>query len=190
MLHPYGRTASPRPRRAIDRWTGPGWRLLERHEEQVRASPEAALEALAGTPLRELPAVTALFALRGLRFAPQMTLREFFTTPPFLLLEDAGGRELVFGVLIPPRSAGGRPRPPATADEFAGAMSSAPLGAVVNFCSEPSPGGARLWTETSARTNGIAARGLFEVYWLAVGPWSAWIRRLFLRAARARAEGA
>ncbi len=188
MLYPYTRTAAPRPASGIDAWTGPGWRLVERHELQVEAPPEAALQALASTPLRELPAVTALFALRGLRFDREATLREFFSTRPFMLLAEEPGRELVFGVLSPAAEPDGSRRWPATPAEFVHAAVRAPLGAVVNFRAEPAAGGTRLWTETSVRTSGTAAGLRFAAYWLAIGPWSAWMRRLFLRVARARAE--
>mgnify|MGYP003391044691 CR=1 FL=1 len=61
------------------------------------------------------------------------------------------------------------------------------MAAVGNFRVEPGGSGARLWTETWAQVSGPRARIAFGAYWLAVGPFSAWIRRMFLRAARARA---
>jgi hypothetical protein len=152
---------------------------------EVAAAPAAALDALAGVRLRELTAVRVLFALRGLRFAPEQTLLAFFSTSPFVLLEEEAGAELVAGILLPPR---GR-RPPQSPAAFRETLASARVAAVATFRAERSASGARLWTETWVRTRGRAAAAAFAAYWLAIGPWSAWIRRMFLRAARARAEG-
>lgn len=190
MLAPYARRLPPRPPCAIDRWLGPGWTPLERHELPVAASPDAALRALMSLRIRELAAVRALFALRRLPFSPEMTLREFFSTSPFVMLEEDPGRELVGGVLVPPRDAGagGRRRLPESASEFRRMLDAAPVAAIATFRSEPAEGGAHLWTETWVRATGTA-RPAFAAYWLAIGPWSAWIRRLILGAARRRAEG-
>jgi len=187
VLYPYARRAPPRPPSAIDAWLGPGWRFLERHEIQVNSQPAAAIEALTGTRLRDLPAVAALFRLRGLAFSPHMSLRAFFSRPPFLLLEEVSGSELVFGVQLPPARREGR-RPPESPAEFRAALPRARLAAIGTFRAEPDGAGARLWTETWAKTNGSVSRSLFAAYWLVIGPWSAWIRRLFLRAARDAAE--
>ncbi len=191
MLRPYSSTLSPRERCALDRWVGDGWTALERHEVHVRAAPAAALGALAALTIRELPWVRALFVLRRLPFEPGMTLREFFSTSPFVMLDEAPGRELVGGVLLParePPGRGGVRRVPSTPAEMRIALSRAPVAAVATFRCEPEDGGARLWTETWVRTRGAAATALFGAYWLAIGPWSAWIRRMILRAARRRAE--
>jgi len=190
VLYPYARLAPPRSESAIDAWLGPGWRFLERHEILVSAPPPAAVEALTGMRLRDLPAVAALFRLRGLRFSGEMSLRAFFSAPPFLLLAEEAGREMVFGVQLPSASREGRRQPPATPAEFRAALPQAPLAAIGTFRAEPSAAGTRLWTETWARTSGAGPRLLFGAYWLAIGPWSAWIRRLILRAARDRAQRA
>ncbi|MBI5071057.1 MAG: hypothetical protein HZB56_22800 [Deltaproteobacteria bacterium] len=187
MLFPYDRSRAPRDSCVIDRWAGQGWRLLERHELQVRAPAAVAVEAVASTTLAELPAVRALFAVRGLRFSKEMTLRAFFSTPPFVWLEEEVGREAVFGVLIPPAGPGGRKRPRSPA-EFREALGAAPFAALGTFRAEPEGDGVRLWTETWSRTRGVVPSLTFGAYWLAIGPWSAWIRRMFLRAARTRAE--
>lgn len=188
MLYPYARRVPPRPPCALDGWIGPGWRLLERHAIDVEAPPPAAVAALAGLRIRELPAVRALFALRGLGARPDATLREFFSTAPFVLL-DEGGAELVGGVLLPAREGEARARVPRSPAEFERALARAPFAAVATFRAETRAGGAHLWTETWVRTRGPAAAATFAAYWLAVGPFSAWIRRMFLREARRRAEG-
>lgn len=189
MLHPYQRPPPPRPPSRLDAWLGRGFRLLERHELDVDAPPAAALSALAALRIAELPAVRALFSLRRLPHAPDQTLRAFFSTAPFVALEEDPGAELVAGVLLPARGETGR-AVPATPQAFREALARAPLAVVANFRAEPRGGGARLWTETWVRARGRLPGAAFGLYWLLIGPWSAWIRRLFLRAARARAEAA
>ncbi len=190
MLRPYRLAAPSRPPCALDRWTGSDWQLLEHHGVEVGAPPAVALDALARTRLGDLPVVTALFALRGLRFSEEMTLRDFFCAAPFVLLEEERESEMVFGVLIPAPAPNGARVRPASPEEFRGALPASPFAAIGTFRAGPAGRGARLWTETWARTSGAAPRLLFGAYWLAIGPWSAWIRRVILRAARARAEEA
>jgi len=154
----------------------------------VGAPPTDAVEALTGTRLRDLPAVAVLFRLRRLPFSREMSLRDFFSAPPFVLLVEEAGRELVFGVQLPPARKDRRGQRPATPAAFRQALARAPLAAIGTFRAEPDGAGALLWTETWARAHGAVARLLFGGYWLAIGPWSAWIRRLILRAAREAAQ--
>lgn len=191
MLYPYARSARRRPPSAIDRWIRPGWRLLESHGVETAAPPAAVLDALAGLRLRDLPVVRALLALRGMGAGPETSLLQYFSTAPFVLLEEDRGTELVAGVLVPPAEPdgpGSRRRPPRSPEEFERMRSGAPFAAIATFRADPSGVGAFLWTETWVRTRGIAPGALFGAYWLAIGPFSAWIRRIFLRAAKARAE--
>lgn len=176
----------------MDRWLGPGWRLVERHEIATVAPPARVLEALAQLRVREMPVVRALFALRGLSADPDQTLLEFFSTSPFVLLEEVPGTELVAGVLLPRRErarGGGRRRRPRSREEFERAVPKAPFAAIATFRAEPRERArAVLWTETWVRTRRGSPSALFSAYWLAIGPFSAWIRRIFLREARRRAE--
>ncbi|GAO02038.1 hypothetical protein [Anaeromyxobacter sp. PSR-1] len=181
MLRPYSNRRAPRARCALDGWAGEGWTLLERHALAVASPPEVALSAALALRLSDLPAVRALFTLRRLGHAPDQALRDFFSAAPFAMLADEPGREWVFGVQRP---AAARHGPAA----FAGALAAAEFAAVGNFRAEPRDGGALLWTETWVRTRGRRAGLAFGAYWLAIGPFSAWIRRMILRAARARAE--
>jgi hypothetical protein len=189
MLRPYSRSRPSRARCLADDWAGAGWILLEHHDIEVAAPPHAALAAVAGLRLRELPAVRALFWLRRLRHSGDATLRDFFTTAPFVRLAEEPGRELVSGVLYP-RSDVGASGAPASAHAFRRALRAAPLAAIATFRAEPRGQGSLLWTETWVRTRGARARVAFGAYWLVIGPWSAWIRRMFLRAGRASAERA
>jgi hypothetical protein len=191
MLRPYSRRVPLRAPCALDRWLGPGWRLVERHEIATVAPPARALEALALLRLRDMPVVRALFALRGLRADPDQTLLGFFSTAPFVLLEEVPGAEFAGGVLVPrrERTRGGRRRGPRTREEFERALPKAPFAALATFRAEQRERArAVLWTETWVRTRRGAPSALFFAYWLAIGPFSAWIRRIFLREARRRAE--
>lgn len=188
MLRPYSNRRVPRARCALDGWTGEGWTLLERHALEVAAPPERALSAALALHLSDVPAVRALFALRRLRHAPEQALRDFFSAAPFAALAEEPGREWVFGVLRPAPGPGAVEDGAASAAAFSRALGTARFAAIGNFRAEPRDGGAVLWTETWARTRGRRAGAAFGAYWLAVGPWSAWIRRMILRAARARAE--
>jgi hypothetical integral membrane protein (TIGR02206 family) len=188
MVFPYSRATPRQARWAIDRWVGPGWRLLERHAVEVAVPPGRALDALARLRLGELPVVRALFALRGLASSPDDTVIGFFSARPFALLEVVPGEELVAGVLRL-RRAGGNPSPwPGSPADFGVALPSAPFAAIATFRADPSGRGASLCTETWARTRGALPTVAFLAYWMILGPFSAWIRRILLREARARAE--
>jgi hypothetical protein len=187
MLFPYARRAPARPPCRLDAWRAGGFRLLEAHGLPVAAPPDQALAALDLVRVRDMPAARALFALRGLRASPDATLRTLFSDAPFAALEEAPGQEFVFGVQVPGPGHTGRSTR-VTPEGFRAAMDAAPLAVVANFRAEPRDGGALLWTETWARAQGAVPRVLFGAYWLAIGPFSAWTRRIFLRTARARAE--
>ncbi len=189
MLWPFTpRDRAVRAPAELDRWLPPGARRLELHALEVPAPPAEALAAVLALTLRELPAVRALFALRGLAFDPGMPLRAFFSTAPFAILADDPGGEVVFAVGAPPAAWRlVRPASPSLEPEaFRAAAGRLPFVAVGGFGAAPAPGGATLWTETWVSTSGVAATAAFTAYWLAIGPFSAWTRRMFLRGARGR----
>ena len=194
MLWPYGVAGEARSAPArLDRWLPAGARRLEHHVIDVGAEPRAALAAIRGVRLQEMPIVGALLAIRGLPFpfGGETTLDQFFGTSPFLILEEEPGRELVFGVVGPFwRWRRGRvpPRVPRTPEDFRAALREGHMAAVANFRVEPGARGSRLWTETWVTTPRASQAVAFTAYWLLVGPFSAWIRRLFLRAGRQKAE--
>ncbi len=134
----------------------------------------------------EMPIVRALFTMRRIPHSKEMTLREFFSTPPFLILEEETGQEVVIGTA-------GRPwrlsEHASTPDEFRASGQPGTMRAIANFRVDATEGGSLISTETWVATFGPLASLLFRVYWLIVGPFSALIRRQFLRAARKMAEG-
>jgi hypothetical protein len=189
---PFGTGARRREAR-IDAWLPRGAWKLERHSIEIDVEPGAALAPIGGVQLRDVPVVGALFMVRGIPYRADEPLARFFSTSPFLILEEEPGRELVFGVIGPFwqwRRGRVPPRIPGTPDEFRAAMAKGRIAAVGNFRAEPVAGGTRLWTETWAFAPRLSHAILFTVYWLLIGPFSAWIRRMLLRAGRRHARGA
>lgn len=191
MPWPYS-TGPARGTSLLDAWLPRGAWRLEHHFIDVAAAAGDALDAVGGLRLRDVPAVGALFSLRGLPYRGEMSLREFFSTSPFLVLGEEASRELVFGVVGPfwQWRRGSVPlRVPGTPAEMRAALADGRMAAIGNFRADPAAGGSRLWTETWVYAPRPGQRALFTGYWLLVGPFSAWIRRIFLRAAARRAPG-
>jgi hypothetical protein len=177
-----------RPPSLIDGWLGREARLLERHESPVAAPPERVAEAVERVRLTDMPIVRLLFLLRRIPHSKEMTLREFFTTPPFLILEEVSEQEVVFGVEGRPWRLRERPSTP-DPERFRASGQPGTVRTIANLRVDATENGSRLSTETWVETFGHRARWLFRAYWLIVGPFSALIRRQFLRAARKMAEG-
>ena len=115
-----------------------------------------------------------------------MTLREFFSTPPFMILEEVPAQEFVIGIAGQPWRAKDYASTP---DEFRASGRPGTMQAAANFRVDATESGSLISTETRIETFGRRARWLFRAYWLIVGPFSALIRREFLRTARKMAEG-
>ena len=175
-----------RPPSLIDGWLGPEARLLERHESRAAAPPERAYAAIQQVRLAEMPIVRALFTMRRIPYSKEMTLWEFFGTPPFLILEEAPEQEVVIGTAY--RLWRLREHP-STPDEFRAFTKSGTMQAIANFRVDATESGSLMSTETWVATFGSMASWLFRAYWLIIGPFSALIRREFLRVARKMAEG-
>jgi hypothetical protein len=193
MLWPYrsGPVTRTAPARLDASLPPTAWRL-EHHGIHVAAEPEAALAAALAVRLRDTPVIGALFAVRGLPHDGGGAVGRFFSTPPFLILDEERGREVVFGVAGPFWRWGHGRMPddvPRTAAELRAALAAGRMAAIGNFRADPAPGGARLWTETWVSAPGPQRRA-FVAYWTLIGPFSAWTRRILLRAARRGAERA
>jgi hypothetical protein len=191
MIWPYslGRRSRTEPAQ-IDSWLPDRAIELEHHAIDLPADTSAVHATVDQVRLKELPIVRALFRLRGLSSPEvQPTLRQFFSTPPFVALDELPGRELVFGVLGPfwQWRPGHLPtRVARSPEEFRRALTDGCMAAIGNYCAEPRAAGARLWTETWLHAPAAAQRAMFTGYWLAIGPFSAWIRRIMLREAARR----
>ena len=175
--------AKQRPPALIDGWLPPAARLLERHEAEVRVPPDRAYDAALQVALSEMPVVRLLFWLRGIRYSREMTIRRFFSTPPFLSLAEVPGQEVVFGIAGRPGGLGARLSSP---EELRSFQRPGGMKAIANFRVDERENGAVISTETWVATFGRLPAFLFRAYWLVVGPFSALIRREFLRAARKR----
>lgn len=159
----------------------PVYHHRERHSLFVNASPEAALAAARETQLGDVPLVAALFRLRGLGGSAGRPIWSSMLARGFRLHDP----ETLVGI--------GRPWTPAArllaVDNFAGfdEPGYAKLGMDLRALAEGA--GSRLETETRVFLTNPAARRRFAAYWLVVRPFSGLVRRLWLRAARRRAEG-
>jgi hypothetical protein len=149
----------------------PEFDVSSRHERHVPGEPERAFAALLASPSD--PFVRALLRLRGLRPAP--SLDAFFSGHGFEVLARTP-TELVVGASGRPWRLTERLRP--FADQRPGTVRLA-----ADFRAEAAPGGTLLSTETRVLAADDRARRAFRRYWRLVGPFSALIRRRWLRAA-------
>jgi hypothetical protein len=136
------------------------------HEVHSIASGRSLEEALA-TPVAADPFVRLLFRLRGV--PTEGTIADLFGRMRFEELARTG-HEVVFGAAGTPWRPGGGIR------RFADARPGT-VRVVVNFIAD----GERLSTETRIEAVDDAARRAFLRYWRIVGPFSAVIRRRWLK---------
>ena len=145
--------------------------VSSRHDRHVPGNPESAFAALLASPPDRV--VRALLRLRGLREAP--SLEAFFLGHGFEVLARTPTEFVVGGSGRPWRLT--EPLRP-FAEERPGNVR-----LVADFRAEPVPGGTLLSTETRVAAGDDGARRAFKRYWRVVGPFSALIRRRWLRAA-------
>ena len=158
---------------AIDRFL-PGWDVNEVHAIVVDAAPRRALSAALAAPAAP-DLVRVLLRLRGLETAGSVESLLLGMGFEPLAREDG---EVVFG-------ASGKPwRPRGAISSF----EAAPAGSVrivANFLAEPlRDGRTRLSTETRVAAVDDDARRAFRRYWRLIAPFSSFIRRRWLTAAR------
>lgn len=141
---------------ALDRHL-PEYHVGEVHSRELPFAPEEALDRVLSLPAAPDPLVRVLFRLRGVR-GGGLPLERFARESLRLELAE---------------------RTPTSA-VAAGALRRLRVG--ISFEAEPLPGGCRLVTETRVRADDRRALFAFRLYWLVVGPFSALIRRRWLRA--------
>lgn len=152
----------------------PEYDVRERHERDVGAGPETAVAAALGTPVAPDGLVRVLFRMRGLPGGGSVlgSLRAIGLTPlvdePDCVVLGAAGR---------PWS----PRARLFPFDKAGAGQVRIIVEISAVAVEPAL--STLATETRVAAMDAASRRAFRAYWLAVGPFSALIRRRWLRAA-------
>lgn len=182
------------PAMAIDAVV-PAYQFGEAHEIRVAAPPERVLDAARAVTAREIRLFLLLTWLRSPRWpgrgqasilhpdADEPLLAVALRTS-FVSLHEHPGREIVFGTVV----CCGPRRPPRTAEQFH-ALEGSLARAVMNFHVEDAGGGySRLLTQTRVAASDAQAERTFARYWRIIYPGSALIRRMWLRAIRARAE--
>jgi hypothetical protein len=158
---------------AIDRFL-PQWDAHEVHSIELPATPEDAIAAALAVSAAPDRIVRLLLRLRGL--APRTSIEDLFTRMGFDVLVREP-TEVVVGAAGMPWRWAGNLRP--FAEAAPGTVRIA-----ADFRAEPSPAGSRLTTETRIAAVDAGARRRFLRYWRLVGPFSALIRRRWLRAIR------
>ena len=141
---------------SLDRWLA-RYDVNEVHERALPVVPERALEVALATRFDCDWIVRALLLARGLGRLRTRSLGEGFEAMGFSALERTPTHFVAGG--------GRRVR------------------IVFDLEARPAAGGSVLSTETRVAAGDRAARVAFRLYWLVVGPFSALIRRRWLRAA-------
>ncbi len=168
----------------IDEWL-PEYDVGERHDIALPVGPERALELARSAPAAPDGIVRALVTARGMT-ARDETIEGFFAAHRFVVLGETP-TEWVVGAV----GAVWRPRGGLVHLDDAEAWRAAVPGtikAAADFRAERIPGGSRLTTETRVQVMDEQARPAFRRYWFVVGPFSALIRKRWLRAVQQAAR--
>jgi hypothetical protein len=173
----------------------PDYDVHEVHSIGVRAQPMEIHRALSELTANEIWFFRALMTVRRLGARGSDGSRPLLETAQeggFAILALEPGREVVLGVIgrfwqLRPRAI----QPIQSPADFAAFAEPGFARAAMNFLIEPLDGGAcRVTTETRVIATDARARRAFRAYWTLVHPGSAFIRRMWLRALRRRAESA
>ena len=169
----------------IDDWL-PEFDVGERHDAAVPVGPERALELARSTPAASDWVVRALVTARGMTERDE-TIQGFFAAHRFVLLAETPTEWVLGAVGAVWRPRGGLVRLP-DAEAWRAAALPGTIKTAVDFRAESIPGGSRLTTETRVQAMDEQARRAFRRYWLVVGPFSALIRKRWLRAVQRAAR--
>ena len=176
----------------------PDYHMREHHKTTVRAPARQVYDTLPNVNMFDSRIVRGLFWLRGLPErishpnalfeAPELTLNTMLESG-FVMLGEDPPHELLIGIVMPfgaPPESIPRSLDAAGFSEFEAAGIAK---AVMNFSlSEPAEGVTLLETETRTFCLDEGSRRRFRLYWLVIGPFSALIRRLMLRAIKREVE--
>jgi hypothetical protein len=151
----------------------PAYDVRERHERRVPAAPEVAVAAALAAPVAPDAMVRTLFRLRGLRGGGTVygAMRALgfadLVHEPDCIVVGAAGRPWTTrgGIVAFDKAGAGQVR-------MALEISASPIGEKQSL----------LVTETRVAAMDAGARRAFRRYWLAVGPFSALVRRRWLAA--------
>jgi hypothetical protein len=168
----------------------PEYQFTERHRVWVDAPPEAALAAAREVSLGDMPIAGLLFRLRGLRTLGHGPLWEQILAGLFVALGEIPGREVAGGTIGQMwKLSGGRVPWIASALEFTNFSLPGYAKAAMSLAADGVDGRTELVTETRVFATDEGARKAFSRYWLVIRLGSGLIRRLWLQAAKKRAEG-
>ena len=181
----------------IDKFV-PDFDVNEVHSAWFDAEPADVLAAARAITAQEVRVLGPLMAIRTLpsRFT-RRPLELGRSTPffeqavalGFIELGDDPGSELVLGAIGRWWSLGhNRPVAIAGTEEFLAFDEPGYAKAAMNLLVRPERGGARLETETRIVGTDAGATRRFRLYWFAIGPFSALIRRGMLSAVRRRLQ--
>ncbi len=185
----------------------PAFDFNEVHRITIQASPERIFCSIKELSTSEWsPLINWMFALRSFperlfgknwtQFSGDRPLLEQMLEDTFVLLAETPERELVLGLLIPAtigqfwKTSNGIPSRLSNAQEFADFGQPGYAKVAFNFVVGEGVGtdGVTVTTETRIHALSPATRKSFAVYWRVIGPGSALIRRLWLKAIKRRAE--
>jgi hypothetical protein len=179
----------------LDR-VAPSYQFNEVHRTTVRATPETTYRAIKEVTASEILFFRALTWLRRFgRPGPESILNaperrpllDVATRTSFITLADDQPREIVVGTVVvaPPRSTR-----PTTRAEFLALQDRVGYAlATMNFVVRPrADGGCEVSTETRVFATDASSRRRFAAYWRLINLGSAFIRVMWLRAIKRRAE--
>jgi hypothetical protein len=193
LLLPVSRARLDGPRMALDDVL-PDYQFGETHEIRIHAAPERVLAAVKAVTAHEIRFFRLLTWLRAPHFgeAPQSILNPAAERPilevalqsGFVLLHEEAGREIVVGAVV----CCGMRGPVRDASEFRTLQGSLARAAMNFHVTDEGGGVSRLVTQTRVAASDAPAERRFAAYWRVIYPGSAFIRRMWLRAIKARAE--
>ena len=179
----------------LDR-AAPAYEFRERHSLRMRATPERIHEAIVSVTADEIFLFHTLIRIRQLGrplppsilSVPRETpLHEIATRTTFAVLADQL-RELVTATVVARPK--GSSRPTTAADILAVRSRPGYAIATMNWTIAPQADGTCLVsTETRVHATDTGTRIRFAAYWLLIRAGSGFMRRMWLRAIRRRAEG-
>jgi hypothetical protein len=183
-------------RTAIDEYA-PVYQFSEFHSIPVHASADRVFDALMGVSADEIPFYKELaWFRRGGITGPAnilnppdgVPLLAVATRTSFVTLASHRGREFAMGtVVLAP--AGVRLAVAATPESFKALTVPGFAKATMSFTIEPlRDGWQRLNTETRVYATDTESREIFARYWRVITPGSAFVRKMWLRAIKVRAE--
>lgn len=173
----------------------PGWHFNEKHETTVFTPPAQAYQAVKAVTAREIFLFRTLVWMRraGRRGPPSIlnpppdeSLLNVALRTGFVLLDEDPDRELVIGMAVI------RPRhvpAPTTPEAFHAFDGPGIAKATLNFLLTPDGLHTIVRTETRVHATDIRSRKRFGHYWMLIAPGSGFIRRMWLKAIKERAEG-